>query len=368
MKLHLRPGKSILVAFVALLFLGSAAVAETETETQTQTMTGTMSETGQTSPSLTFSLVPSPVQGAINYTEGNGTANIWAEGTTLSVHLHAEDMARGARFSLVLTTDGVSHSIANMTTNYDGEVEAEATVSLTSGTHSFGVEVLDTSTFSSPTVVLVSSPASSALTLSQPGSQTTTQTSGQTQTVSTFQGGETEDGEIHTAIQSKFIPAVVDLGGSGPSVQVNDERFSVSVGTLEPNGFVISISGTNVTGPRAVAVNLTQSAAKELFSGNVVVTLDGMQVQQASSVTQVLGAKAGDPAVFAVVARGSSALTFLISIPHFSYHAIDIFPVISEIAQAARSLMVDLPLVLFSMAAVTIVIMVAYDRRTRLAA
>jgi len=362
MKLHLRPGHAFLAAFLALLFLGSAAVAETETETQSQTYTGT--GTGYSQSSLAFTLVPSPVQGAINYTEGNGTAFIQADGTNLYVHVHADDMARGARFSLVMMVNGVPHSLANMTTDDDGGVEGEASVSLSPGTYSLGIRVLDVSTFTSPTVVLTSSPGSSTLTLTQSVSQTTIQGSQQPQSVSTFQGGETEDNEINGAIQSRFIPAVVDLGGSGPSVQVNDGRFSVSVGTFQQDGFVISISASNVTGPRVVAVNLTQSAARTLFSGNVVVTLDGAQVQQASTVAQVLGAKAGDPALFAVLSRGSSAFTFLISIPHFSYHAIDIFPIIS---QAARALVLDLPVILFSLAAVTIVITIAYDRRSRLA-
>ena len=350
-----RAASPVFALVILLLCFSAVATAETETETQTQT-----TSTFGTQQYLRFSMVPSSVSGAPAYPQGNGSAEVQAQGTLLAVHFGAQGMARDAHLTLVLVANGTSHSVANMTTSYDGEVEAEATVSFAPGSYSVGLQVLDTSTFSTPTQVLASSPGTEPLSVVQ-GTQESSTTGEATQSVSTIQGGETEDDGIRTAIQTKVIPAVVDVAESGSAVYVNDGNFSVSVGKYQQDGYLVSISAANVVGPRVLLVNLTSAKARTLFSGSVMITLDGSTVQQAATLSQVLGAKAGDPARFVLVS-GPSALRLLISIPHFSYHTIEIIPIL---AQAGAALLVDMPALVLSVAAVSLVVLAAYSRRTR---
>ncbi len=353
MNLIPRLARVSLVMFVVLLCLSSVAVAETETENQTATTTYS------TQSYLRFSMVPSPAPEA-GYPQGNGSAEIQVQGTFLAVHFEAEGVARSAHLTLVLLADGTPHSVANMTTSYDGEVEAEATVSLAGGSYSVGFQVLDTSSFSTPTTVLVSSPSTQTLGLSQ-GPQVTTSTAELTQTATTVHEGETEDESIRTAIQTKVIPAVVEVSDSGSSAIVNDANFSVSIGKYQQDGYLVSIFASNVVGPRVLLVNLTSAQARSLFSGAVQITLDGSPISQASALSQVLSASPGSAASFVLVS-GPSALKVLVLIPHFSYHAIGIVPIL---VKAGAELAYYAPAVLFSVAAVTIVVFAAYSRRTR---
>ncbi len=337
-----------------MLCFSAVAVAETETETATQT-TGTFSGS-QTL--LRFAMEPSPVA-ETGYRQGNGTAYIEVQGTYLAVHFEAEGMSSSVHLSLVLLANGSSRSAANMTTSYDGEVEAEAAVYLAPGAYSIGLQVIDTSSFSSPTVVQVSSPQTQPLSVVQ--GTTTTTNSESSQSVSTIQGGETEDDGIRTAIQDKFIPAVVEVGDSGSSIIVNDRNFSVSVGGYQQDGYLVSIYAANVAGPRVLLVNLTSAQARSLFSAPISITLDGSRVQQAGSLSEILGATTADPPRFIVVSSPSS-LKLLISIPHFSYHTIAIVPII---VQLGGTLLLDLPVLLFAVAAISVVILAVHSMRIR---
>ncbi|MDA4125586.1 MAG: hypothetical protein OK452_00065 [Thaumarchaeota archaeon] len=333
---------------VGLLLFSSAAIAETETETHT----------GQY---LRFSLIPTPLPNGVVYQQGNGSAVIQAEGAFLSVHLHARGMAKSAHFMLVLVANATSHSVANMTTNFDGEVEAEAAVALAPGAYAVGLKILDTSTFGSPTLVLIGSPTTQPLSLVQTTHTTTTTTREEDHPVTTVLGGSPEEGDIKSAIQTRVIPAVVNVGASGSSVSVNDPNFSVSVGRDQPDGYQVSISAANVAGPRVLMINLTSAQSRNLFSSPVQVILDGARVSQATTLSQVLRAQATDPARFVLVSS-NSALKLLISIPHFSYHTIEIIPILVNVGSV---LLVDLPVLILSVTAVSMLVVVVNSRRTR---
>jgi hypothetical protein len=351
-----------------LLCFSSVALAETETETTSTSSSSTStSSTSSTSTStsgtanLQFAMVPSPLAGGATYKEGNGSASIHAEGTYLSVQFEGEGMASSVRLTLFLVANGTSHSVANMTSSYDGGVESEATISLPPGHYSIGLSVLDTSSFPSPTKVLVSSPGTRPLTLTL-SSQSSTTSSETTQSVTTLQGGESEDESINSAIQTKVIPAVVQVGNSGSMVYVNDANFSVSVGRYQQDGYLVSISASNVSGSRVVLVNLTSTQAREIFSGPVMVSLDGSAIQQAGALSQVLGASAGAPARFIIIAT-TSAIRLLVLIPHFSFHTIEILPLL---ARTGAALLIDLPALFVAVAAVSVAVVVIYSRRPRI--
>ena len=349
----LRPAaRTVLAGLVILLCFTPAVFAETETETQTQTFTTATYSAGY----LRLAMVSAAPAG---YPQGSGSAELQTEGDLVSVHFQAEGMAQSVHLTLFLVANGTTHSVANMTTSLDGDVEGEATVNLSPGSYSVGLSVLDTSSFGSPTQVMTSSPATASLVVVQ-GSQTSQTTVETTQTVSTYSGGETEDDGIRTAIQNRVIPAVVDVGEQGSTVAVSDANFSVSVGGYQ-DGYLVSISAANVTGPRVLLINLTSSHARGVFSGPVLITLDGAAIQQGATFSEVLGAKAGDPARFVLISD-PSALSLLISIPHFSYHTIAILPIL---LQAGAVLLVYLPAVLFAAAAVTAIVVSVYSRRTR---
>lgn len=308
-------------------------------------------------------MVPSGLPNGVVYQVGNGSAVVSVQESFLSVHFHAGGMAKSAHFMLVLVANGISHSVANMTTNSDGEVEAEAEVTLATGAYSVGLELLDTSTFSSPTIVLMGSPATQPLSLTQTANHytATTTMSGVDHPVTTVQGGSPEEDDIRSAIQTRVIPAVVDVGASGSSVSVNDANFSVSVGRYQQDGYLVSISAANVAGPRVLLVNLTSSQSRSLFSSPVQVILDGASVSQASTLSQVLGAQAADPARFVLISSGSG-LKLLISIPHFSFHTIEIIPILARVGSA---LLIDFPVVILSITVVSLLLVVVNSRRTR---
>lgn len=335
-----------------LLFLCFSLSALADSETDNGGFSGT---------SVRFSMAPQPVPGQPTYKEGGGSGYVGALGTELRVHFDAEGMAGGTHFMLVLLANSASHSIANMTTDFGGETEAEGYLSLPAGTYSIGLEVLDTSSFASPTIVMVSNPTTQSVTLPVAAATSSTTTSQPTQTIDTIQGGRTEDDGIRSAIQSSFIPAVVEVGVSGSSVQLNNGNFSVSVGRYSQGGYLISISGVNGTGPRALLLNATSAQSRNLFSGPIQITLDGLTVQQASSLSQVLSPKAGDPSRFLIILT-SMSLELLITIPHFSSHIVAIAPIITAIESVLE---INFPVLVVSVIVVTALVATVYSRRIR---
>lgn len=362
-------------SFVILIILGSIPVfAETETETEThssyQTSTYQTTDTHLTNdtyqrqgPAVQFSIVSVPVPSHPNYTGGTGSASIDVQGQTLSIHLHVDGAASRAHFALLLSINNATQSVANMTTDEEGQLEAEAQATLTSGNYSVGLRIFDTSSFGTPILVMTTSPSVQPLQLPLISQTTHTQSETEGQQVNTIGGSESDDGEVRNALQSMVIPAVVDVGQSGSSAVVVDSRFSISVGSLQNNGIIVSVSAVNVTGPRVIMLNLTSPAAQKLVSGSVLITLDNASIQQASSVSQVLGVRAGDPSLFVIYSSGS-LLKLLVSIPHFSFHTIQILPVLAEIGSAV----LDISSAILSVAAVSAVIFVAFARRDRFVA
>jgi hypothetical protein len=345
-----------LIAVVLLLnlCLSTSAVADTETETHTGTYTS------GTQIGIRFAMIPQPVQGQPGYQEGDGEAFIGVQDAGLSIHFGAEGMARGAHFTLVIIVDSVPHPVANFTTGFD-ESGAESYLPLPAGTYSLGLKVLDTSSFAAPTTVMISSPATQTLNLGQTTSTTTMTMAQTTQTISTVQGGKSEDDHIRSAIQNSFIAAVVNVGATGSSVQLNDRNFSASIGRYQQGGYIVSVSGVNGTGPRALLLNVTSAQSRSVLSGPISITLDSVSVQQASSLLQVLSAKAGDPSRFIIILT-STSLELLVTIPHFSSHVVAVAPIIASI-QAA--LTVNMRLFVFSITIVTAVVATIYARRGR---
>jgi hypothetical protein len=308
---------------------------------------------------LKYGMVSLPIPNAPGYSRGSGTAEVQVEGTTMAIHMEAEGTAPNTRFMLIVTVNGTTHSVVNMTSDEEGGVEAEGTLSMNQGHYSLGLQLYDMSSFPAPTMAMVSSPTSVNVGLSQ--RTTSILTSRETQSATTVHGNGTEDDQIRTAIQTKLIPAVVKVEESGASTYTTDTRFSVSVGRFLQDGYVVSISAKNVTGPKVLLLNLTAGVARNLFSNPVTVTLDGSELRQAGSTSEVLGAKTGDPASFVLVST-PSGLSMLISIPKFSSHVIEILPTIARIAAV---LQVDLPVFALSVAVVSTFVLLAYARRPR---
>jgi hypothetical protein len=101
------------------------------------------------------------------------------------------------------------------TSSYEGEVEAEATLSLAPGAYLFGPEVFDTSTLCAPIARLVGNPVTEFARLFQTSGQNTTPSSEQTRSVDTVYGGTLEDVDgIHNALRSEVTSAVVEIGKS----------------------------------------------------------------------------------------------------------------------------------------------------------
>ncbi len=174
-------------------------------------------------------------------------------------------------------------------------------------------------------------------------------------------GGAKQEQQIRTAINEGTVPAVIQVSSSGATVSVIDHRFNVSVGNVQGGGVVISISA-NVTGPRVLVINLTDSALFNLSSRRLIVTLDGRTVSEAASVEQVLAPKADAPSTFILVGT-STGLQLLMSVSHFSSHVIQVLSL--PLAELRNIITVSAPLLVASVLLVGGGFAAVYARRKR---
>lgn len=265
---------------------------------------------------LKFNIIP-----ATTTATGKGEANVDVHGLALDVQAQIEKASPTTQYSLVLSLNGADHTLGTLATNGEGDGEIQAQLKADKpGTYVIGVSLLQ-----GGTLALKGDPASLKTTLTESTAENQNQNQNQEgENVNTVQINQNDEQQIKGAQESKAIPAVVQVTGSGATASVLDSKFSVSVGKIEGNGLAIQISANNVTGPRVLLVNLSNSA--NLTSHSLLVTLDGNKITQASSVTQVLSPSPGDPARY-IVAGTSSGVQLLVSIPHFSLHTIRLLPV-----------------------------------------
>ena len=337
---------------------------------------------GQIGQELNFRIVP------VNEGKGQGQATVHIQGTTLDVNVEIEKTGKSTQYSVALvslpvpptTTGAISSttitttstitnsilcstdSIGLLVTNRPGNGHAHLQATLSPGTYAVGIYLcvddvpkLVTSPITL-TVVIASKTAAG-----ESSSATRTQEA-KANSVQQVTGDQNDENAIKHQVENMTIPAVVSTSNSGSAVNVLDSRFSVSEGKLANNGLVISISADNVTGPRVILVNLTGASSFDLSTHSLNVTLDGNPVSEASSLGQVLNASPSDPSRFIILVT-SSGVQLLVSIPHFSFHTIEILP----IATAVQSfLAVSGPVLAASVLAATGAIAALYSKRKRI--
>ncbi len=315
---------------------------------------------------LSYGIVP-----VSSSSTGKGEANIHADGLQLKVHLEIEKAAPSKTYDIFLITittttsisscPDVKSSIGSLVTNHAGNGDAENLQStLAAGTYQIGLLLCAHGTPDTP--ALITNPTARTVQLSQTGHKTESESESETKSAHATSASHEDEDAIRGAKDSKDIPAVVVVDKSGVTASVLDPSFSVSTGRLENGGVSVTISATNVTGPRVLLVNLTDTQSYNMQSGTIVVTLDGVKVQEASSVLQVLKAQPTDPARFIII-QTTSGLQLLVSIPHFSLHTITILPVV--FSAISNIIMVDAPLLALSVLAVSSVFALIYARRPR---
>src|SRR2546426_8956453 len=153
--------------------------------------------------------------------------------------------------------------------------------------------------------------------------QTTENEKEQTNAVNAKEEGKTDEDDISKAKDSKQIPAVVEVSGSGSTITQIDSKFSVSVSRPSDNSLSVSIAGANGTGPRVLLIDISKDAGGLSSLGSLNVTYDGEKVSQASSLSQVLSGTSTSPPSFIVLLTSSGA-HLLVFIPHFSSHLIEL--------------------------------------------
>src|SRR2546426_2694938 len=129
--------------------------------------------------------------------------------------------------------------------------------------------------------------------------------------------GKTDEEDINKAKDSKQIPAVVEVSGSGSTITQIDSKFSVSVSRPSDISLSVSIAGANGTGPRVLLIDISKDAGGLSSLGSLKVTYDGEMVSQASSLSQVLSGTPTSPPSYIVLLTSSGA-HLLVFIPHFS--------------------------------------------------
>src|SRR2546426_9202065 len=153
--------------------------------------------------------------------------------------------------------------------------------------------------------------------------QTTENEKEQTNAVNAKEEGKTDEDDINKAKDSKQIPAVVEVSGSGSTITQIDSKFSVSVSRPSDNSLSVSIAGANGTGPRVLLIDISKDAGGLSSLGSLKVTYDGEKISQASSLSQVLSGTSTSPPSFIVLLTSSGA-HLLVFIPHFSSHLIEL--------------------------------------------
>src|SRR5438309_3008504 len=135
--------------------------------------------------------------------------------------------------------------------------------------------------------------------------------------------GKTDEDDINKAKDSKQIPAVVEVSGSGSTITQIDSKFNVSISRPSDDSLSVSIAGANGTGPRVLLIDISKDAGGLSSLGSLKVTYDGERVSQASSLSQVLGGTSTSPPSYIVLLTSSGA-HLLVFIPHFSSHLIEL--------------------------------------------
>src|SRR3989441_3586062 len=133
--------------------------------------------------------------------------------------------------------------------------------------------------------------------------------------------GKTDEDDINKAKDSKQIPAVVEVSGSGSTITQIDSKFNVSISRPSDDSLSVSIAGANGTGPRVLLIDISKDAGGLSSLGSLKVTYDGERVSQASSLSQVLSGTSTSPPSYIVLLTSSGA-HLLVFIPHFSSHLI----------------------------------------------
>src|SRR2546426_2206432 len=105
--------------------------------------------------------------------------------------------------------------------------------------------------------------------------QTTENEKEQTNAVNAKEEGKTDEDDINKAKDSKQIPAVVEVSGSGSTITQIDSKFSVSVSRPSDNSLSVSIAGANGTGPRVLLIDISKDAGGLSSLGSLKVTYDG---------------------------------------------------------------------------------------------
>ncbi|MDA4117912.1 MAG: hypothetical protein OK455_06160, partial [Thaumarchaeota archaeon] len=370
---------SVPSSFIVNIHATSTTTSTTASTTST-TATSESTPRGE-GPSWEFKLVSVPVTNATaGYrfaTSGTAVVSLAARYSLLEVELGFQDGNPSTAYKVALSLNGTIVDVGAMTTNKDGGAVLQAEIQVNPGRYMLGVLVYDISTFknSGPVLVMVSDPntqlasiASSTLGTSSSSSSSSSTSQGSTQatttlttTAKTIDAGTDVENEIEHAVNNLTIPATIEVTPLSSSTTVLDSRFSISVGQQVGNGLIVAISGTNVTGPRVLLINMSRTSPLALYPA-LNVTLDGIPVVEASSSLQVLNPVAGDPARYVLVAT-STSVQLLVSIPHFSLHLIQVAGVIVQAIQT--SLVLDAPLLAGSVLVITLAFAVAYAARKR---
>jgi hypothetical protein len=109
----------------------------------------------QTFFNLKLNPVPVPVASSA-YDYGTGHALLNIRGNVASVQAYISRAQPFTQYSIALDVNGVTHQIATMVTNQNGNGEIVAQILLQNGVNAISVQVFDTTNFSSPTLVLES--------------------------------------------------------------------------------------------------------------------------------------------------------------------------------------------------------------------
>lgn len=312
-------------------------------------------------------------------TSGTAVVSFDARSSLFGVVLGFQNANPSTTYYADLVLNGTSSNLGSMTTNRDGGVELQSSVQANPGTYQLGIAVYDVSDVaafnaSAPVLVMVSDPETELVVVGPLGAggpattlainSTSSQSSSSstiTTAATTESAGTKVESQIQDALNNLTIPAAVQVTPLASSSDVYDSRFSLSVGQQGDNGLVIAISGENVTGPRVLLINMSRTDPLSLYPA-LNVTLDGIQVTEASSALQVLDPISTNPPYYVLVAT-SDSIQLLISIPHFSLHLIQVAGVIVHAVQT--SLQVDTPLLLGSIFVITLAFAGVYSARKR---
>jgi len=144
-------------------------------------------------------------------------------------------------------------------------------------------------------------------------------------------GGEQNTQKIDTAIYAGFVGGELLIENNLESdIVLYDELLSISTLSIDHGSISLVINGDDdLPGGKTIVINAEKGVFDE--NGNIMLTYDGETILTADDFTDILNPNDDNYRAEYLIVEGSNGIQILVSIPHFSSHAINIYSMVEAL-------------------------------------